>query len=76
MINLINKIATEKGWKPLPFGIVNKTLADKNNPPERNLGESKENYKIRLIHYFRDDCNMRIDYAFKRSLKIIENEKD
>jgi len=76
MINLMNKIAKELGWKSLPVGVVRKIVADKNNPPKRNLGENKETYKIRLLHYFRDECNMRIDYAFKRTIKILENEKN
>ena len=73
MIQQINKIAKELGWKPFPSPKMEK--GNPNNFPLKKNNETISDYKIRLIHYFRDDCNLRIDFAFKRAIKIIENLK-
>ena len=73
MLQQINKIAKELGWKPLPSPKMEKE--NPNNYPLKKNNETMPDYKIRLIHYFRDDCNLRIDFAFKRTMKIIKNLK-
>jgi len=71
MIQQINKIAKKLGWKPFPSPKMEK--GNPNNYPLKKNNETMPDYKIRLIHYFRDDCNLRIDFAFKRTMKIIKN---
>ena len=73
MIQQVNKIAKKLGWKPFPS--PKRKKENPNNYPLKKNNETISDYKIRLIHYFRDDCNLRIDFAFKRALRIIKNLK-
>ena len=73
MIQQINEIAKKLGWKPFPS--PKREKGNLNNFPLKKNNETIPDYKIRLIHYFRDDCNLRIDFAFKRAIKIIKNIK-